>query len=119
MSMIVINKCYGGWGLSHEAVMAYAKLKGISLFTEDTEGPYRTYYRHPLEDGLGDRADYFDPYNIPRDDPALLIVVGTLGKAANGPCAELKIVEIPDYVLWHIEDYDGMEHVAEDHRSWG
>lgn len=28
-------------------------------------------------------------------------------------------VAIPDGVIWHIEDYDGLEHIAEDHRTWG
>jgi len=27
-------------------------------------------------------------------------------------------VEIPDDVKWHIHEYDGLEHVAEDHRTW-
>ena len=119
MPKVVINKCFGGFGLSHEAVMAYAKLKGFALYSEEERGSYRTYYKNPRENGLGDRADYFDPYSIPRDDPALLQVVLTLGVAANGECADLKIVEIPDYVQWHVEEYDGNEHIAEDHRSWG
>ncbi len=29
---IVINKCYGGFGLSHKAVMKYAELKGLTLY---------------------------------------------------------------------------------------
>jgi hypothetical protein len=28
---IVVNKCYGGFGLSHEATMLVGKLKGITL----------------------------------------------------------------------------------------
>jgi hypothetical protein len=38
--------------------------------------------------------------------------------AANGAHANLKIVEIPGDVSWHIGEYDGNEWVAEDHRSW-
>jgi len=30
----------------------------------------------------------------------------------------LKIVDIPDGVEWEIEEYDGMEWVAEKHRTW-
>ena len=26
---------------------------------------------------------------------------------------------IPEGIKWHIADYDGMEHIAEDHRQWG
>ena len=29
---VVINDCYGGFGLSHKAVMRYAELKGIKLY---------------------------------------------------------------------------------------
>ena len=29
---IVINVCYGGFGLSHKAIMKYAELKGIKLY---------------------------------------------------------------------------------------
>ena len=32
--------------------------------------------------------------------------------------AKLKIVEIPDDVEWIIEEYDGKEWIAEDHRRW-
>jgi hypothetical protein len=32
--------------------------------------------------------------------------------------AELEVVEIPDDVEWIIVDYDGMEHIAEKHRTW-
>jgi hypothetical protein len=31
---IVINDCYGGFGLSYEGVMRYAELKGIKLYSE-------------------------------------------------------------------------------------
>lgn len=34
---IVINKCYGGFGLSYEAVMEYAKRKGIKLYAYSDE----------------------------------------------------------------------------------
>ena len=32
MKSIVINACYGGFGLSYEAVMLYAKKKGMELY---------------------------------------------------------------------------------------
>lgn len=54
-----------------------------------------------------------------RDDPRLLIVIDELGaEKASGSCAALKIVEIPDGVKWEIEEYDGMEWVAEAHETW-
>ena len=88
---IVINSCYGGFGLSEEGDKLYAKLSGLS--------------------GVYDR-------DIERDDPHLIQVIETLGEKANSLCSELTIVEIPADVEWHIDDYDGMEHVAENHRTW-
>ena len=57
-------------------------------------------------------------HDIPREDPDLVRTVRDLGKKANDQFAELHIVEIPDGVLWEIEEYDGIEHIAEQHRTW-
>jgi hypothetical protein len=56
--------------------------------------------------------------NLERTDPILIQVVEELGKDADGPCAELEIVEIPDDVEWEIDEYDGYESIHEKHRSW-
>jgi hypothetical protein len=56
--------------------------------------------------------------DIPRNDKDLVEIVESLGNLANGFCASLRIVEIPDGVEWHISEYDGIEHVAENHRTW-
>lgn len=56
--------------------------------------------------------------DIPRDDPRLVQVVSDLGADADGECAELAIVKIPDDVNWLIEERDGQECVAEIHRVW-
>jgi hypothetical protein len=40
------------------------------------------------------------------------------GTDVNGTYSDLKVVEIPENVNWYIEEYDGMEHVAERHRTW-
>jgi hypothetical protein len=53
-----------------------------------------------------------------RANPALVQVVEELGEDANGSCAELAVVEIPDDVEWEIKEYDGREWVAESHRTW-
>lgn len=54
-----------------------------------------------------------------RNDPLLIRAVEELGDEANGECAKLTIVEIPDDVDWEIDEYDGLEHIAEKHRTWG
>jgi len=88
---IVINACFGGFGLSDEAFELYLKKKGMERIDND----------------------------IPRDDLDLIKVVEELGDKANGCCAELKIVEIPDNIKWEINEYDGSETIDECHRSWG
>lgn len=56
--------------------------------------------------------------DVPRDNPELIAAVEEMGEAANGACADLKVVEIPDGTDWEISEYDGNEHVAEKHRAW-
>ena len=89
---IVINTCYGGFGLSKEALALYNERAGTVI----------TYER-----------------DIERNNPILVEIVEQLGEAADGDFAELKVVEIPDDVQWHIDEYDGWETIHEDHRVWG
>jgi hypothetical protein len=134
---IVINECYGGFGLSYEGVMRYAELKGIKLYSE-IKSSLCTYYLTSLEDrivydretfnklSLDERKEYnekysaqiFNWYKIERNDPALIQVVEEMGEKSFGEHAKLSIVEIPDGVSWTIEEYDGSEWVAEEHRTW-
>ena len=86
---IVINTTYGGFNLSGKAIKMYRDLGGITTF--------------------GD-AD--------RNDPILIGVIESMGANAAGYSSKLKIVEIPDDVEWQIDSYDGVEWVAEKHRTW-
>lgn len=90
---VVINTCYGGFGLSKEAKDLYKQKKNINI-------------------------DHFHSADIPRNDPLLIEIVELLGSKANGEYAKLKIVTIPDNIQWQIEEYDGTEWVAEKHRTW-
>jgi hypothetical protein len=55
-----------------------------------------------------------------RTDPDLIALIENRGsKWASGRCASLKIVEIPDGTDYIIEEYDGNEHIAERHKTWG
>lgn len=64
----------------------------------------------------------YEEDGLPRHDPLLIACVEALGgdhrQGASGPCAQLKVVEIPDGTEYQIEEYDGNEHVAEKHQTW-
>jgi hypothetical protein len=116
---VVINRCYGGFGLSDQAVVRYAELKGINLVMEEYDGHAvsgSTFY----VDGIKDDEHYFSYYDLSNDrtDPCLVQVVEELGDTANGFASDLQIVVIPDDVEFTVEEYDGMEWVAEVHRTW-
>lgn len=114
MTKVVINRCYGGFGLCHEAIMKYAHLAKINIVAKPTKYsiiPYEYYID-------GNEENFWSEYGIARDDPALVKLVEQMGEAAGSVYAELKVVEIPDDVKWHICEYDGFEHIAEDHRTW-
>jgi hypothetical protein len=97
---IVINRCYGGFGLSLEAKNMYLEL------TKDIPKP----------------ENFFANQDIMRDDPILIAIIEKIGlQAAAGTFSKLKIIQIPDDVPsngWTIMDYDGIEWVAEKHRTW-
>jgi hypothetical protein len=90
---IVINKCYGGFGLSEAAEARYKEMAGIT------------------------DPDWYGR-DVARDDPYLVKIVREMGEEANGGFADLYIVEVPAGVEWDIEEYDGTEWVAERHRTW-
>lgn len=127
---IVINNCFGGFGLSDEAFELWLKEKG-KKWVGKKDGCYYTIpikkYKRLSEERYKRDGDYrnvnnqgwiFIDNNIPRDDKDLVKIVEKLGKRANGTCAELKVVEIPDGIKYIIEEYDGNEWVAEEHRRW-
>ena len=90
---IVINTVHGGFSLSKPAREMFKKRCGIT------------------------DPDWYD-HDLVRDDPILVSIVRELGAEANGKYADLKIVEVPYDVEWTIAEYDGIEWVAEKHRTW-
>ena len=132
MPKIVVNKCYGGFGLSHKATLRYLELKGLTpywVIDEITLGHHPDYNPNVDKRGIvhygtqpnfmeGKETGYFFDRQIARDDPILVQVVEELGAEANGRCAELEVVSVPDGTNWQIEEYDGLEHVAEAHQTW-
>lgn len=116
MKKVVINRCFGGFSLSDEAIELYGKFASLNLVKKDTHEIYGSSY---YVDGIEDDEHFFTARSISdRSDPALVKVVEHLKDRANGFSSDLKVVQIPDDVDWYIHEYDGIEWVAEKHRTW-
>jgi hypothetical protein len=118
MRQIVINTSYGsdrhsGFCVSHKAFLRLRELGQQQALEEPNLGAYWPKAAGPREPSLNQCGAL-----IPRDDEKLVQVVMELAEEANGHCAELKIVEIPNDVQWLIETRAGVEHVSETHRTW-
>lgn len=119
---VVINRCFGGFGLSNQAFELLLQRKGIEFERVPAQFKIREdeydYYRK----GHANEEDHFlwhYQFTEDRSDVDLVAVVESLGtEAAGGWASELQIVDIPDDVKWHVAEYDGWEHIAEDHRTW-
>lgn len=117
MTKIVVNRCFGGFGLSHEAIMRYAELAGFTLYTRG-EGSIVHYSKTNDNELFYKDEYYFYDGEFQRTDPILIRVVEELGEKADGWAASLEVVEVPDGIEWYIDEYDGRETVRETHRSW-
>lgn len=142
MKKVAINDCFGGFGLSPKATKRLAELRGRECYFYESSYGEGTHEYIPLTDeqAFNDKHRFlimaFDVPNaheindnsldkhslyesdIERHDPLLIQVIEELGKEANGSHSKLTIVEIPEDVNYEIEEYDGMEHIAEIHRTW-
>lgn len=121
---VVYNGCYGGFSLSHKAIMRYAELKGFKLYPFVSRD-FRTYEPASESDFSAGRlsmiiyyitsnresGSYWSDSDISRSDPDLVKVVEELGEAANGHCASLCIDEVPAGEKYRIDEYDGNESV--------
>ena len=113
---IVINRQHGGFGLSWDAQIEYLNRAGIAYNLEDRESRDDTQrYGHMIKLATG---DVWNDKDIARDDPILVAVVRDMGVAVISNFAKLKVVKIPGNVEWTIDEYDGLEWVAEKHRTW-
>ena len=97
---IAINRRFGGFGLSQKAL----KMLGI-------ESQYGTVYN----ENFGIESSNFFAY---RTNDKLIEVIEKLGDEANGQYASIKIVDVPDDVIWVIDEYHGCESIHEEHREW-
>ena len=117
---IVVNRCFGGFGLSTEAVL-WARERNAFWAKEIALGGEGFSDRSIRTSGYDSYTYYPEDYNDDswRSDPILVECVKVLGKKSWGSLAKLQVVAIPDDVEeWFIDDYDGQEHVSEAHRTW-
>ena len=118
---VAINRCFGGFGISNEAFEKLLDRKGIAFDKVEAEEDRVFMGASYYEAGhSGDNDHYLSDYEFyeDRSDPDLIAVIEEFKEEANSWAADIAIVEIPDDVEWHIHEYDGMEHVAENHRTW-
>jgi hypothetical protein len=143
---IVVNRCYGGFGISKEALLELIKRDSecVGKFTpkkyyggenrntkweENFNKDLKNHYIIDLGDGyLGHRLYtniykdgiiYTDATKDHRTDHDLIELIEIMGDAVNSEFSELKVIEIPDGIEYEIEDYYGIETIHEIHRSWG
>ena len=138
MAKIILNKDYGGFGVSAKAHKLYAKRLGKELFyyIGKYEGHHVVYKKVSYEEfikknslfyfysfkDLGDEViediviqdddSILDLDRGHREDPLLIQIVEELGEEASSWAATLKVVEIPDELAngnYMIDDYDGAE----------
>jgi hypothetical protein len=120
MTKVAINRCFGGFGISNEAFEKLLDRKGIAFDKVEKENSAFLGASYYEAGHAGSEEHYLSDYDFTdnRADPDLIAVIEEMGEAANSWAAEIAIVEIPDDVEWHIDEYDGREHVAENHRTW-
>lgn len=86
---VVYNGCYGGFGLSEEAIR---RLAARGLYVD----------RHGIIEGSGGEV------YVSRHDPRLVAVVEELGEAADGSCARLKVGKVtgPYRIAEHLHGHE-------------
>ena len=129
MTKVVYNACYGGFGLSKEAIQRYWEIKGQQVWVEDELWGCNIWLVPPEERlkpknsvefsamSMDERIAYNKAYSaqtwyhcdVVRHDPVLVQVVEELGDKANGMCAKLRIDEVSG--PYRIDEYDGFESV--------
>lgn len=89
---ILINNCYGGFHFSEEFAQEYINRTGVDI----------DLYSYDL-----------------RSDAMIISLFEEFGsERSSGGYSRLKLIEIPDDVEYTVEEYDGIEWIAEVHRTW-
>jgi len=113
----VINRCFGGYSLSTEVVERYFEKKGIKYVTSFNPRLNNFFAMPIIDDAL--QEHFYAEIDIARNDPQLIEAIEELGlEKSSGMFSDLSIVEVPDDAEVEVLDYDGLEYLAEKHRTW-
>ncbi|EAE2103975.1 hypothetical protein MQY63_003018 [Listeria monocytogenes] len=136
---IILNKCFGGFELSHVAYLYLCELKGIDVHSYLAESKDDTYHFKKIDKSykksnvfecvwylknelpkmelsLEENWDFLEHIDLDFDganraDLDLIRTVEIFGEAANPIYSKLTIVEIPDGNDFIIHENDGFESV--------
>jgi len=100
---IAINRCYGGFGISQKC---YERLVELGYVLKE-----------PYPNMPADHTCYWAAQD--RTDPIMIQAIEELGEEANGSCARIVILEIPDNVPYEISGYDGVESIEAPRQFYG
>jgi hypothetical protein len=92
---VVINDCYGGFGLSDEV---------LKMYLERSNTPYTIYHSGNYDHIIVDDQPFTED-SIARHDPILIEILEEVGWVKKG----FAIVVIPDFAKYSIGEYDGKE----------
>ena len=135
---VVINECWGGFGLSKDAIKRLVELgdthikkmtneeyygntaraSGTTIKEErerDMKWSPQLFLDSDLDHIYSDEHRWKDEL---RSCSLLVQVVEELKDKADAEHANLIVVEVPDNIEYEIDEYDGQETVDEKHRSW-
>lgn len=124
---VVINRCFGGFGLSDEAYQWLIDNKGWRSSPLKNGNPVDNTAELWHYDDDNKHSSLFNKYATNavsvyeiefRTNPDVIECVETLGEKANNPLARLEVVEIPDGIDFEIDEHGGNEIIHEVHRSW-
>lgn len=137
MKKVILNKCYGGFGISKSGYELYANKKGLNLFCYEVDFKgkeiiykksngdkiFTQYFTKDFGDNVKINEKDYEKYSLNldgayREDKILIEVVEELKEKANGKYSNLKIVEIPDNLDYVIDEYDGIETLHQEVEEW-
>ena len=105
MAKIVINRCYGGFGVSKNGTLEILRRKGLFVVADNSE---EFGYSYLASDGNEYHNFYFEDK---RDDPELISAIEELGSEfMSSKSANLAIAEYDEEnFTYSIDEYDGYE----------